>query len=392
MPKMESQREVMDKYPLLWLSAYPWDDPYKQRLHHMLPYFIERYRVVWIDSLMPAKEKIRTLLKNPLKFFGDQVFTTKEGLEVVRIYATFPCTLANRWPFLYRFNGYVLKRKIRRHIKRLGIRQFIAGTPHPYMYNYAINRIGAQVTFYDCADDYGAFPWSQPSSNALETYLLSTVDIRFASSLMLQKIRSKMCERTVFYVPNGVNFDYFKSYDFAAEPILWHKHPVVGYVGALAEWFDFELLEYALKKLPDFHFVLVGSPVPATKPILQALLQNFSNLQWMGQQPYERIPAFIHSFDIGIIPFRRSPLIEGVSPIKFFEYSACGLPVVSMRWAELELYQNEVFLAETQDDFIRGLRQATHNHDRVRQKNFAAKNSWKERVASMVATIDGQQF
>jgi len=29
-------------------------------------------------------------------------------------------------------------------------------------------------------------------------------------------------------------------------------------------------------------------------------------------------------------------LVDGVSPIKMYEYLACGLPVVSTRWAELE--------------------------------------------------------
>jgi glycosyltransferase involved in cell wall biosynthesis len=384
-----SSRSESPRKNLLWLSAYPWDDPYKQRLHHMLPYFIERYRVVWIDSLMPAKEKIRTLFKNPLKFFSDHQFKTTEGLEVIRIYATFPCTLANRWPFLYRINGLILLAKIKKHAGRLGIRQFIAGTPHPYMYNHAISRLGAQVTFYDCADDYGAFPWSQPSSNALETHLLKTVDIRFASSLMLQKNRSAMSGKSVHYVPNGVDFNYFKSYDYSAHPMEWPTRPVVGYVGALAEWFDFELLEYVVKNLPSFHFVLVGSTVSATNPILQGLLQTYPNLQWMGQQPYVKIPAFIRSFDIGMIPFRRSPLIEGVSPIKLFEYSACGLPVVSIRWAELESYQHEVHLADTPADFVLGLTKATQNHNPENQKDFAARNSWKERVARIATTLDG---
>lgn len=389
MTELVSRNESTRKN-LLWLSAYPWDDPYKQRLHHMLPYFIERYRVVWIDSLMPAKEKIRTLFRSPLKFFGDHKFTTKDGLEVIRIYATFPCTLANRWPFLYRINGLILLAKIKKHARRLGLKRFIAGTPHPYMYNHAIGRLGAQATFYDCADDYGAFPWSQPSSNGLETHLLRTVDIRFASSLMLQKNRSAMCGKSVNYIPNGVDYDYFKSYDFSTYPMEWPTRPVVGYVGALAEWFDFELLEYAVKNLPDFHFVLVGSTVPATKPILQGLLQVYPNLQWMGQQPYVKIPAFIRSYDIGMIPFRRSPLIEGVSPIKLFEYSACGLPVVSIRWAELESYQDEVYLADTPADFVLGLTQANQNHNRENQKNFAARNSWKERVARMATTLDGE--
>jgi glycosyltransferase involved in cell wall biosynthesis len=373
--------------PMVWLSAYPWDDPYKQRLHHMLPYFSRDRVVVWIDTLMPARQKVKTLLRNPFRMFRDLSFRAAPNLHVVRIYPTFPCTLANRFPWLYRVNGAILRRKIVKHLRRIGIRGFIAGTPHPYMYNHVIDSIGARKTFYDCPDDFDAFPWSTPNSNTLESALLRKVNVRFASSGSLVRSRESLGGKAVNLVPNGVDFEIYRNYDYQSNRIEWPTKPAIGYVGALAEWFDFGLLESLLTRFPGYLFVLVGSAVPGTRDTLESLLKRFANLRWEGQQPYSRIPALISSFDVGIIPFVRSPLIDGVSPIKLFEYAACGLPVVSTYWRELEDYREFAYLGSDGEAFASHLESSVEKGKSERQKEFAKANSWQQRVESMLAIL-----
>ncbi len=369
------------------LSAYPWDDPYKQRLHHMLPYFARDRMVVWIDTLMPARQKVAALAKDPTRLVRDVAFQVSQRLHVLRIFPTFPCTLANAFPFLYRINGAILRGRIRRHLRRLGIDDFVAGTPHPYMYNHVIDGIGASRTFYDCPDDFEAFPWAKPNSNELETVLLKKVDVRCASSRSLAASRQRMAGKPVHAIPNGVDIEYYRKYDFSAHTIAWPKRPVIGYVGSLAEWFDFGLLESALARFPAYLFVLVGSPVAATRPRLDGLLGKYPNLRWEGQQPYARIPALISSFDVGIIPFVRSALIDGVSPIKLFEYAACGLPVVSAYWAELELYKEFAYLSDDREGFARNLEAAVARGKSESQKAFAAANSWQSRAQAMMEAL-----
>jgi glycosyltransferase involved in cell wall biosynthesis len=252
------------------------------------------------------------------------------------------------------------------------------------MYNHVIGEIGARRTFYDCPDDFEAFPWAKPNSNALESALLRKVDVRFASSRSLAKSRQALGDKPVNTVPNGVDFEYYRGYDFAREPVSWPKRPVIGYVGSLAEWFDFDLLESAVARFPDFLFILVGTPVARTRPVLESLLAKHPNLRWEGQQPYARIPALIASFDVGMIPFVRSPLIDGVSPIKLFEYAACGLPVVSVYWKELESYGDSAYLSEDKEGFARNLMIAVKAGKSEAQKSFAEANSWKSRVDSML--------
>jgi len=44
--------------------------------------------------------------------------------------------------------------------------------------------------------------------------------------------------------------------------------------------------------------------------------------------PYENVPFIINKYDIGILPFPNWPGWNTSSPIKLFEYLACGLPVI----------------------------------------------------------------
>jgi len=47
--------------------------------------------------------------------------------------------------------------------------------------------------------------------------------------------------------------------------------------------------------------------------------------------PYEKVPSIINKFDIGILSFPNWPGWNTSSPIKLFEYLACGLPVIATK-------------------------------------------------------------
>jgi glycosyltransferase involved in cell wall biosynthesis len=44
---------------------------------------------------------------------------------------------------------------------------------------------------------------------------------------------------------------------------------------------------------------------------------------------HDDVPRVLAGFDVGLIPFRRTPLTAGVNPNKLYEYLAAGLPVVA---------------------------------------------------------------
>ena len=75
------------------------------------------------------------------------------------------------------------------------------------------------------------------------------------------------------------------------------------------------------------------------------------------------------------------PFINSVSPIKLFEYMACRLPVVSLKWKSLEEIASPAFLAETEQDFLKKIDKALKTTDEFKDAciRFAAENSWAKR-------------
>src|SRR5690606_28379351 len=71
-------------------------------------------------------------------------------------------------------------------------------------------------------------------------------------------------------VTNGADIDHFRSVKMTSNPpaairsIVQKKRPIIGYYGALASWFDYELLHEAAKKRPDYEFVMIGPVLNTT--------------------------------------------------------------------------------------------------------------------------------
>lgn len=127
-------------------------------------------------------------------------------------------------------------------------------------------------------------------------------------------------------VENGVDLERFRP-DGEVAADLPDDGPLIGYHGAVAAWFDFDLLEGLVALLPDFRFAMVG-PVDAG---VAGILPSAPNLYWLGSRPSEVIDRYVRGFDLGIIPFVVDEMTEAVTPLKMFEYLASGVPVVSTR-------------------------------------------------------------
>ena len=65
------------------------------------------------------------------------------------------------------------------------------------------------------------------------------------------------------YCPNGVDYEHFHLTSPPPVPadiadIVPSGRPIIGYYGALARWFDYELVARAAQARKDFEFVLIG--------------------------------------------------------------------------------------------------------------------------------------
>ena len=140
-------------------------------------------------------------------------------------------------------------------------------------------------------------------------------------------------------------------------------------MGAIEDWFDYDLMRHAARQLTGHTFLLVGP----TRGNQWRELAEIPNIRFLGPRPYQEVGGYVKWADVAIIPFRRTPLVEDVSPIKLFEYLATGTPVVATEWKELKSIDPPCRLISSREDFVNAVAEESVNpsFSRVDMVSFA---------------------
>jgi starch synthase len=152
-------------------------------------------------------------------------------------------------------------------------------------------------------------------------------------------------------VGNGVDTRKFQPIHDGNLLSTWRKRVGIGrddivivFVGNLAPW---QGIEYLVQVAPllvktnrNIRFLVIGDGV------LKNQFEAYVNRRGLSEQfiftgaiDHGQIPIYINISDICVIPKRR--LKSGYSPIKLYEYMACGKPIVASRVAGLEFLEQE---------------------------------------------------
>ena len=93
--------------------------------------------------------------------------------------------------------------------------------------------------------------------------------------------------------------------------------PLVGYVGLLDDYISFAHLRATADALDSGTVVLVGRANTDVSGLV-----SHPRIRWLGQRPYETIPAYMQAFSCCLVPFARNRLTDGVNPIKLLVFAA----------------------------------------------------------------------
>ena len=246
------------------------------------------------------------------------------------------------------------------------------------------SRAGYYVV-YDCMDDHSGFSTNGEKMLAAEEHLMRNADLVVASSQLLFDKVSPVARRAVL-IRNAVDYAHFETVSGTNHANT--KELIIGYYGAIADWFDSEMVAAMARLRANWRFVLIGSTFSANT----AALTTCPNIILAGERPYADLPALIESWDCCIIPFKRCPLTEATSPVKIYEMLAAGKPVVSVGLPELRPIEDagHIGLAGTADAFILEIERQVAQDDTGRQaarRRFASENTWEIRQQAMDQAI-----
>ncbi|AZK47590.1 glycosyltransferase [Paenibacillus lentus] len=242
---------------------------------------------------------------------------------------------------------------------------------------------------YDCMDEHAGFSNTSEELLALEPALMNRADAVVASSDVLYQ-KARKLNPSAHLIRNAGEFEYFSvTPNYTPIDITNVKKPIIGYIGAIADWFDMELVYELARDHPEWNFVLVGDTYYSDTSKLETL----NNVYLFGEKVYHELPAYLHAFDVCLIPFLIKPLTLATNPVKVYEYLAAGKPVVSTPLPELASMEQYVSLANGVKEFEAAIVSALQEKDQGQssiieeRRQFAAENTWEHRYKEFHAII-----
>ena len=193
-------------------------------------------------------------------------------------------------------------------------------------------------------------------------------------------------------VKNGVTLEDFEKevVDVPDDlrPILETGEAIVGFYGQLAEWIDYNLIEKAVIKYPQYNFVFIGKYL---KNVNVEGFKKYKNFHFLGYKEYKDLYKYSSFFNCALVPFKYGRIAKATSPNKLFEYMAARIPTVCTRdLVECRGYEG-VLMSENDDEFIENIAKAIEMYKdisiRETLKNYAKQNTWKEKANIIMKEI-----
>jgi glycosyltransferase involved in cell wall biosynthesis len=373
---------------IVCVSSVDWEPLWtrKQQIMSRLP---EEHRILYVEPPI----SFLSPYKDPGVAFKKE--RAREGLRRLNdnIWLLSPPVV---WPFGSRIAGFnaINQRKIARCLQE-AMQQL--GFANPVLWTYLhtscdlLGKLGESFIIYDCVDDHSAYEGFNPGLvKAMERRLMEKCDIVFCTARGLYESKKGFC-REIYLSPNAANIEHFGKADLTETPTAPEldnlPRPVLGFVGAIKEWIDLELMAAVADGFPEGSVVMVG-PVGANVDVSE--LMKRANVHLLGHRNRELLPTYLKAFDVCLNPFRQNTLTSTVSPLKFYEYLASGKPIASVPMPEIMDFDGLVEFGADREGFTGAVRQALQDRPekkRVRLQK-ARENSWESRAQFMMEKIE----
>ncbi len=313
---------------LIYFSPVPWDS-IAQRPHFFVKQAIKYgfTKVIWVNptpSRFPEFSDLRRLFSP----FEAESIDKPENIEIINPHLI-PVEPLN---LVY---SKINQRKMTRIVDEIksylssNICHVVIGKPS-LLAKYSLENIDFSTSSLDIMDDFPCF-FNGLAKNSVRRILkdmIKRVDICLYSCSTL-KDKYMLSDESSLFILNACDDSFLQQCKELTFPKIKSDKRVFGYIGTIAAWFDWDLVYKLANDYPSDQINIIGplySNFPVPKP---------SNINIYPAVEHSEILRIISSFDFGLIPFKINELTDSVDPVKYYEYKAIGIPVISSPFGQM---------------------------------------------------------
>lgn len=370
---------------IIWLQAPPWDGVWTRQNHFSRRFARDGVEVLYVENPQALgarlkKEGVRALLRDKAI-----VREVEPGLRVMSLPVQLPG--GRHFGPLGWLNGRRFAGAIQDWLASEGWTDYLAWCRVPASIQ-TLDALQPKGVVYDVTDDYEYYARSDHERTLTierERRLAQRADQIFTTTEQLREKLSALNPATTV-VPNGVDPKFFDDGAGEEDPLSHVPRPRIGFVGLVARWMDFELLEKLGARWPG-QVVIVGPVSPEAEERYAAI----PGLVRVGHVHHLDVPRYLRAFDVCVLPHEVSELRHRADPLKIVEYLATGKPTVSVALRSVTALEPLVDVAVDHDAFLRLVAQRLEDPGgrlASERKAFAAKRGWDSLYETVKAKLD----
>lgn len=322
---------------VLWRSSFGYNVPLFQRPQHIANN-LAKNRCLVLYEVTTMTDKVKTV-----KFFSDNLYLINYNNILLNKILMQELEKVNKPKYiqLYSTDWKLSVENIKDYMKK-GY-----GFIYEYIDDISPELAGTKNLPQNIVDKY------EYAMNNTDVYVVVTAD------LLREDVIAHRGEKNLVMSSNGVDYSFFgdasDDYEFEKEfaDILAKGKPIMCYYGALAKWFDYDLIK-KIAKTDRYSVVLFGIKYDES---FDENISGEDNIYFLGPRDYKQLKYYANRCDVLTIPFLINNITKATSPVKLFEYMALHKPIVTTDMNECRKYES-VMRGVDHDDFIAKLDKA----------------------------------
>lgn len=366
-------REILNgKYEriILWRSSFGYNVPLFQRPQHIANNLVKNNSLIFYE-VTTMTDKVKTISKK------------QENL------------------YLFNFNNILLNRILMKELAKINKPKYI----QLYCTDWKLTVANIEdylskgfKLIYEYVDHLSAdlAGTKEIPKNILEkfAYVISNKDVYIivTAEELKKDIEKRRGNKNLGYSTNGVDYEFFQKWeDYELEKdyldIINNGKINLCYYGALAKWFDYDLIK-KIAKTNKYNIIFFGLKYDESYDLNK--MDEVKNVYFLGSKDYQVLKYYAIKCDILMIPFLLNDITKSTSPVKIFEYMAMKKPIVTTDLLECHKYES-VLIGQDHNDFLKKLEEAYKLKDdskyhKLLQKE-AKENDWSKKAKIIIDLI-----